>query len=118
MLQLLAQIFAEQGGAGDRGRVDAGLVQSGEGTRRRRRRAFRIIFDSKLGIGEGAVIAGFEIGPGAVGGILREGFAQAGYGGFVTGFDFVEQRLDIIMVRHEAPAWRDNVALARQVLKY
>ena len=79
---------------------------------------FRVIFDAKLGVGEGAVVAALRVGPGAVGGIFRQGLAQAGYGGFVTGFEFVEQRLDIVMVRHEAPAWRDNVALARQWLKY
>ncbi len=78
MLQLFAEIFAKQGRASDRRRINSGLVQSSEGARRGRRWAFRIIFDSEFGIGECAVIPLLRVGPRALGGIIGEGFAKAG----------------------------------------
>ena len=75
MFELFAQIIAEQGGAGDRGGVDSGLIQPGKGPRWRRRRSFWVIFDAELGVGEGTVIAVFGIRANPSHGIFRQRFS-------------------------------------------
>ena len=94
MLELLAKIVAEQGRAGDRSGVDAGLVEASEGAVRGRWRDFRVIFDPKFGIGKGTVVTLGGIGANALFGLVGERFAKAGNGGGVAGFQFVEDPLD------------------------
>src|SRR6185312_11579315 len=62
MVELVDEIVAEQLGPGDAGRVDAGLVESGERTRRSRKRPLAGIVDAKFGIGERAALARFSVG--------------------------------------------------------
>ena len=67
---------------------------SREGAVGGRYRYFGVIFDTKFGIGEDAVVALAGIGPDALFGIVGKGLAEAGNGGGVAGFQFVEDRLD------------------------
>ena len=90
MAELLGQIGAEQPRPGDRAGVDAGLVEPGEGARRGRRRAFGLIGDAQLGVGEGADVAGVAVGADAVAGIGVERGAEIGDRAVVNGLQLVE----------------------------
>ena len=68
MLKLFGEIGAEQRRARDRTGVNPGVVEPGEGARRRGRGNFGIISDAKLGISEGAAVARGVVGSVALAG--------------------------------------------------
>ena len=75
--QLLGEIFAEQIGVGDAGRVAARLVEPAISARRKIGRAAPGIIDAQLGIGEAALGAGLGVRALAVLEIMGESGAQA-----------------------------------------
>ena len=100
MLELVDQIVAKQLGAGDAGRIGAGLVQPSEGARRRRRRDAAAIFDPELRIGEGAFLAEPGVGRGPIVDITRERVAEVGDGLVVNGRKLVDDSVGVELTFH------------------
>ena len=95
MLELGAQIIAEQPRARDAGGVDARLVQPRKGARRKRGGAVRIIVDPQFGISEATVGAGLRVGLGPVLDIVGKRAAEVVDGAVENGLELVEDRLDV-----------------------